>query len=196
MKRVPLSLVSTALIALTPAAVLAHAGSDLGSHHFAGGFVHPFTGLDHIVAMVAVGLWSAQLGGRARWSVPLAFLMMMITGGLLAASHVALPFVESSILASALIIGLLLLFALRVPTVAAVALAGMFAVFHGSAHVAEMPVNASAASYATGFVAASAILLATGSVVGNLLATTMRQPLWLRACGGAVTAAALLIAVA
>lgn len=189
------SVCSAALIVLTPAVVLAHPGHDLGAHHFTSGLVHPFTGLDHILALAAVGMWSAQLGSRARWRVPLTFLGMMLLGALIAFWRVRLPLVESAILASALVLGLVVMWSLRVPTSVAVAVAGVFAVFHGYAHVAEMPPDASAVAYCGGFIAASAILLAAGAAVGRVL-TTARQPQWLRVCGGAVAAAAFLLALA
>ena len=194
MKRNLSSVIPAGLIVLMPVVAFAHPGHDLGAHHLASGFLHPFTGLDHILAMAAVGMWSAQFG-RARWAVPLGFLAMMLAGALLAFVGVRLPFVESAILASVLVMGLALLWSLRLPVGAAVALAGFFALFHGYAHLAEMPASTSAAVYAGGFILASGILLTAGAALGYYL-TAIRQTRWLRACGGAVAAAAFLIAFA
>jgi urease accessory protein len=193
MKRTTTSILSSlALIALMPAVVHAHAGHDFGAHHFQSGLAHPFTGLDHILAMLAVGMWTVQLGGRARWAVPVGFLAMMAAGAMLAMSHLALPLVESTILASVLIMGLLLLFALRLPIAPAVALAGVFALCHGYAHAAE---GAATGAYMGGFLLASAALLTAGAALGSLLTMTLQQPRWLRAAGGAIAAAGLVLAM-
>ncbi|MGH7005608.1 MAG: HupE/UreJ family protein, partial [Alphaproteobacteria bacterium] len=117
-----------ALFAATPA--FAHLNpAEHGS--FAAGFSHPIFGLDHILAMVAVGLWAALLGGRALWLVPAAFVATMMAGFLLAVAGGPLPFVEPAILASVVILGLLAAVALRVPTPLAMGLVGFFALFHG-----------------------------------------------------------------
>jgi urease accessory protein len=118
----------------------------------------------------------------------------MVVGGSLALSHASMPFVESGILASVLIMGLLVMFALRLPMPAAVALAGLFAIFHGYAHIAEMPPTASTFAYGSGFILASAALLAAGAALARLL-TIARQLQWLRLFGGATAMAALLLAI-
>jgi urease accessory protein len=163
------------VVALMPAVASAHPGQDRGAHHFVSGFAHPFTGLDHVLTMTAVGLWSIQLRSRARWRVPLGFLALMIAAAALAMAHVHLPYVESAILASALITGLLLAAALPVPLWAALALAGTFALFHGYAHANEMPGGASPLAYITGFSLATATLLAAGTGLGLLLTATRPQ---------------------
>jgi urease accessory protein len=194
MKRFAHTACLVALLVLTPVLASAHPGQDRGVHHFADGFAHPFTGLDHVLTMTAVGLWSIQLGRRARWWVPLGFPVLMISGAALAMSHVHLPYVESAILASALITGLLLAAALPVPPRAALALAGTFALFHGYAHTTEMPGGASPLAYITGFSLATATLLAAGSGLGVLLTAT--RPQLLRASGVAIALGALLLAFA
>jgi urease accessory protein len=199
MKRLAWCALPAVLVALTPTIASAHPGVDGGAHHFAAGLLHPFTGLDHILAMLAVGMWAVRLssGHRVRWAlVPLAFLAFMIFGGLVALARVQLPLVEPMILASVLVMGLVLLLALRLSTSAAIALVGLFAVFHGYAHVVEMPANASALSFAVGFLIGSATLLALGAVLGHFMLTTVRQSAWFRAAGGAVALAALFLAVA
>jgi len=195
MKRTSLLPLCVLFVALMPSMALAHPGADHGTHHFASGLLHPLTGLDHILAMAAVGMWADQLGAAARWRVPLAFRAMMIGGGLLAALHVALPFVESAILASILILGLLLLFTLRLPLGPAIALVSIFAIFHGYVHVAEIPIGASLLKYFCGFMAATVILVSAGCALGHFLASD-RNRLRLRACGGAIVLMAFLLACA
>ncbi|HTL31224.1 MAG TPA: HupE/UreJ family protein, partial [Tepidisphaeraceae bacterium] len=127
MKRLGLTLLAAAVAVMTPVLALAHPGHDFGAHHFANGFVHPFSGLDHIFVMLAVGMWAMQLGGGARWRVPVAFLACMAAGGLLGTTHIELPFAESAILASVAVIGLLVVLSMRLPASGAAVLVGMFA---------------------------------------------------------------------
>ncbi|HHZ10979.1 MAG TPA: HupE/UreJ family protein, partial [Rhizobiales bacterium] len=128
----------TALV-LFAATVPAFAHLDPVEHgSFAAGFSHPFFGLDHILAMVAVGLWAALLGGRAAWLVPTAFVGTMMLGFALALAGLGLPFVEPVIAASVVVIGLLTLVALQVPTQIGMAMVGFFALFHGYAHGGEL----------------------------------------------------------
>jgi urease accessory protein len=126
------------------------------------GFAHPFLGLDHLLAMLAVGLWAAQLGGRARWAVPATFVAMMAAGGLLALAGVALPRVEAGIAASVLVLGLLITTASRLPTWVGAIVVGTFAVFHGHAHGTELPMQASEIAYGVGMLSASALLHGLG----------------------------------
>lgn len=151
------------MLAATPAAAHVGAGE---AHGFMHGLAHPIGGLDHVLAMVAVGLLAASLGGRAIWMVPAAFLAMMAVGGLLGMAHVALPYVELGIAASVVVLGLAVALSLPMPTAAAMALVGFFAIFHGFAHGAEMPADASAAGYAAGFILATALLHAIGIALG------------------------------
>ena len=120
---------------LLPATALAHPGhTGMDSMGFAHGFSHPFTGVDHILAMLAVGLWAAQLGGRAIWAVPTAFVSLMLVGGALGVSGVSMPFIEQGILASILVLGVLIAGAFKLPVTISASLVGMFALFHGVAH--------------------------------------------------------------
>jgi urease accessory protein len=136
----------------------------------AAGFLHPFTGLDHLVAMFAVGLWAAQLGGRARWLVPLAFVGAMAAGGAAGFAGLVPPFAEQMVAASGLVFGLLIVTRTRLSPALGGALVGAFALFHGAAHAAELPAAASALPYAAGFCAATACLHAAGVGVGTLIA--------------------------
>ncbi|MEI7842449.1 MAG: HupE/UreJ family protein [Gallionellaceae bacterium] len=169
------------LLALLPNLAFAHVGAG-ATHGFAHGAFHPFMGLDHLLAMVAVGLWATQLGGKAVWFVPLTFVSVMALGGLLGMAGIPLPFVELGILSSLLIFGLLIATAARLPLIASSGLVALFAVFHGFAHGAEMPQNASGLNYAMGFILATVTLHIVGIVVGNSLKSTQ----WLRWIGASI----------
>ncbi len=129
------------------------------------GFTHPLSGLDHILVMIAVGLWAAQTGGRALWVVPSAFVGTMAFGFALAMAGVHLPFVEPAILASVVALGLLVAMAVRMETVACAAVVGVFALFHGYAHGGELGA-AGALPFSAGFVIATALLHAAGIGLG------------------------------
>lgn len=158
-----------ALLIASSGAALAHTGhGDAGG--FAHGFMHPVGGFDHVLAMVAVGLFAAHLGGRALWLVPATFVAVMALGGALGMAGVGLPFVETGIALSVVVLGLAVALRVSVPTLAAMALVGFFAVFHGHAHGAEMPADVSGAAYATGFVLATALLHGVGIALGLTVA--------------------------
>ena len=156
-------------------------------HGFTNGLAHPLTGLDHICAMVAVGLWAAQRGGRALWLVPLVFVSVMTIGGILGMTGVQLPMVETGIVASVLILGVFIAAAVRLPLVVSALIVGIFALFHGFAHGAEMPDTASGLNYALGFVLATACLHLCGIGLG-LFAKEFALANWIRCAGGAITA--------
>lgn len=183
----------TAALTLAPALVHAHPGHETTS--FFSGLVHPVLGLDHLLAIVAVGLWSVQLGGRALWLVPGAFVAAMATGGMLGMSGFSLPFVEQGILASIFVLGLLIAMATRLGLGASVALVSLFAVFHGHAHGAEAPANASALTYGLGFALSTAALHLCGVLTGLGLRESA-QAAWIRAAGVAVIAVGLVTALA
>lgn len=181
-----------AAIATVSAPLAAHAHTGVGdTHGFLHGFVHPFSGLDHMLAMVAVGVFAAHLGGRAMWLVPAAFLLMMAAGGALAIGGGGLAFVEIGIAASVIVLGLAVALRWHLPTSAAMALVGFFAVFHGQAHGGGLPADASGPVYALGFVLATALLhlagIGVGLAIGRVGAVTSRFAL--RAGGGAVALA-------
>lgn len=150
---------------LVPTIASAHVGIG-DTHGFVHGFSHPLGGLDHILAMVAVGLFAAHLGGRALWLVPLTFVSVMAISGIVGMAGVGLPFVEIGLGMSVVVLGLAIAFQLSIPTLAAMALVGFFAIFHGHAHGAEMPENASGLAYGVGFVCATALLHAVGIGLG------------------------------
>ena len=150
---------------MAPQFASAHVG--LGDAHDAiHGFIHPLTGIDHILAMVSVGLLAANLGGRATWAVPASFVSMMLVGGILGMNGFELPLTELGIGLSVISLGSLIAVSARLPVALAMAMAGVFAIFHGFAHGAEMPVDASGLMFATGFVVATASLHIAGIVLG------------------------------
>jgi len=172
---------------LLPALAQAHPGIPGHTHGFANGLAHPVTGLDHICAMVAVGLWAAQRGGRALWLVPSVFVSVMALGGALGMAAVPIPFVEPGIAASVLVLGVLIAAAVRLPLPASALLVGVFAVFHGYAHGVEMPGSASGLACGLGFVAATASLHLLGIGFG-LLAQRFASARLVRCAGGAIAA--------
>jgi urease accessory protein len=161
-----LVLVSVALIA-TPA--LAHTGVG-DATGFAHGFLHPIGGLDHVLVMVAVGVLAAHLSGHALWLVPGAFVLVMAVGGALAMVGVELPFVEIGVALSVVALGAAIALRLDLPLAAAMALVGLFAVFHGQAHGAEMPETASGLANGAGFILATTLLHVVGIGLGIALA--------------------------
>jgi urease accessory protein len=150
---------------VVPAVAFAHTGTGAAAG-LAHGFAHPFSGMDHILAMVAVGVLAANLGGRALWAVPLTFMALMAIGAGLGLAGVALPYVETVITLSVLVLGLVVAAPRQWPVAAAMVLVGFFAVFHGHAHGTEMSETISAAAYGLGFICATAILHLTGIVMG------------------------------
>jgi urease accessory protein len=145
----------------------AHTGQgDVGG--FSHGFLHPIFGPDHVIAMVAVGLWGVFLGPPAIWALPIVFPLVMAFGGLLGILEVPLPGVETGIALSAVVLGVCVAFALRSPLWVAAAIVGAFAIFHGHAHGAEMPGSSDPFAYAIGFVVATGLLHLCGIAFGFL----------------------------
>lgn len=132
------------------------------------GLLHPVTGVDHLIAMVAVGIWGAQLGAPAIWILPITFPLVMGVGGVLGVLHVPLPMPEAMIAASAVMLGVAVAARLRLPFAAATVIVAVFAVFHGHAHGAELPRAANALAYGVGFVTATGLLHLCGIVIGTL----------------------------
>ncbi|MCJ2137357.1 HupE/UreJ family protein [Methylobacterium sp. J-026] len=160
----PLVALPAALV-LLPQAALAHPGHGAATGA-AAGFLHPLMGADHVLAMVAVGLLAALRGGRALWALPLSFLALMSVGAGLGMAGLVLPYAETGIALSLVVFGLATLVGLRAPVALLAALVGVFAVFHGYAHGAEMPETASGLSFGLGFLAATALLHAAGLGLG------------------------------
>jgi urease accessory protein len=146
---------------------LAHAHVGIGeTSGFLHGVSHPLTGIDHLCAMFAVGIWAAQTGGRAIWAVPLAFVSVMLLGGALGMGGVHFPFAETGIALSVLMLGVFIAAAVRLPVSVSILIVGMFALCHGHAHGAEMPATASVLGYAGGFALATALLHVAGIGLG------------------------------
>jgi urease accessory protein len=135
---------------------------------FGSGFSHPILGLDHVVAMIAVGLWGAQLGAPAIWVLPIAFPMMMAFGGAISLLGIPLPAVEIGIACSAIVLGGMVLFEAKPPIYITVAIVGVFALFHGHAHGTEIPDGASGLAYSLGFVLGTGLLHAAGIGMGYI----------------------------
>ena len=156
------------LLLLLPMTAGAHTESGtIGG--FVSGFRHPLTGLDHIVAMVAVGLWGAYLGAPAMWLLPVVFPVVMALGGGLGVLGVPLPAVEKCIALSGVMLGLAVAFAARPPLWLSAGIVGFFAIFHGHAHGTELPEAANAMTYAVGFVIATGLLHLSGIALGLLV---------------------------
>ena len=175
--------VACAMLAASAAPALTHTGESAGG--FLSGLAHPVFGLDHVVAMMAVGLWGAFLGAPAIFLLPIVFPLVMALGGVLGILGVPLPAVETGVASSAVILGLMVAFAVRPPLWAAAVLVGAFAVFHGYAHGRELPDGANAVAYSAGFVIATGLLHLTGIAFG-LLARWPAGRLAVRGAGGAI----------
>ena len=154
---------------------------------FLSGLKHPVSGLDHVLAMVAVGLWGAQLGAPAVWVLPVAFPMVMACGGMLGLMGVPLPGIEYGIAASAILLGIAVMFELRPPLAIAAFVVAVFAIFHGHAHGTELPPGQSGLLYSMGFVIATGCLHGIGISIGTLHRWTWGQRL-LRLAGAVVLA--------
>ena len=180
-------------LVLVAGAAQAHTGVGPAAG-FLAGVAHPIFGADHLLAMVAVGLWAALLGGRAMWLVPAAFVGVMVAGGALAMAAVGLPLVEVMIVASVMALGGLVAARVKVSAAVGMAIVAAFALFHGHAHGMEMPANVSGLLYFAGFALATASLHGLGLAIG-LLAGRLREGVAVRAAGGAIAAAGVLLLV-
>ena len=149
------------------------------------GFSHPITGLDHLVAMVAVGLWGAQLGSPAIWLLPITFPLVMAFGGVLGLAKVGLPFTEQAVALSAVVLGTLILLRVRPPLWIAALVVAFFAIFHGYAHGLELPHAADPMAYGAGFVIATGLLHLCGILIGTLTRWRFGEGV-VRACGAVV----------
>jgi urease accessory protein len=160
--------IAAALLALVPTVAFAHPGHDGVS--LMSGFMHPLGGVDHIIAMVAVGVLAARLGGRALWLVPTSFVAAMAVAGVAGMAGVGLPYAETGIAVSVVVLGAIVAFRVAMPVAVAMGLVAFFAVFHGYAHGAEMPAAISGLAYGVGFVAATTMLHGIGLGLGLAIA--------------------------
>jgi urease accessory protein len=166
------------LAMLLPAAAWAHPGH--GGSGFISGLAHPFSGLDHVLGMLAAGVWAARSDGIRRWIILAAFLGGMLAGGMFGLNGIVPPFIESAVAASVLASALLVALAMRLPLPAQAGVAAFFALWHGIAHGAELPTMAAPLGYACGFLAATAVLLGSGLALGSMLRNNQRDR-WLGA---------------
>lgn len=178
-------------MAVLPMAVFAHTGvgETTGFMH---GFSHPIGGLDHMLVMVAVGIWASQMGKKALWVVPSSFVGVMVIGGVLGFSGIEIPFVEEGILVSVLVLGMLVAGAFKLPLLYNSLIVGVFALFHGHAHGAEMPETLSAMTYALGFALSTAMLHISGMGLG-MFTQKIRLPKINRVAGVAITLSGLTV---
>jgi len=183
------------LPAVLPGLAFAHEGASLPYGSFLAGLTHPVLGLDHLLAMVSVGVVSAQIGGRAIWTVPATFVIVMALGGLFGLLDVGLGAIEYGIAFSVLALGMAIAADRRLPVVVAMIAVGIFAVFHGYAHGAEMPEVAAPVRYAAGFLLGTAVLHLVGVLVGDISQHYARGKQLLRAAGALVAAAGLFFLV-
>ncbi len=180
---------SLAMLAYIPVADAHSIGAEGAG--FITGLAHPFIGLDHLLAMIAVGIWAAQTGGSAVWRLPLSFVMMMAVAALISASGYGLPTLEPLLAGSVITLGLMVVFAIRMPVNLSMLLIGLFAVFHGYAHGLEMPQANSAILYGSGFVLATSLLHLIGIGLGKV---TYRKHLVSRLSGSIIALAGLYLA--
>jgi urease accessory protein len=173
------------LLLFVPGLVFAHAPEGAGGG-FLTGFLHPIMGFDHLVAMVAVGLWGAFLGDRALWILPIVFPSIMAVGAALGIVGLEIPLVEFVIALSGVVLGALIALRFKAPLAIAMVLVGIFAIFHGYAHGTEMPGQISAITYGAGFVIGTGLLHLAGIAIG--FATRLpRGELLVRGCGGVIS---------
>ncbi len=180
----------------SPLFVASAAHAHIGTHEINGfihGFQHPLDGLDHILAMVAVGLWASQLGRKAIWALPLTFMGVMLVGGTIGMNtSLNLPGIEPAILASDLVLGGLILATIRLSIPISTSLVGIMAIFHGYAHGTEMPTQVSSLEYATGFIFATALLHAIGLGTA-LLIQKYRQSQLVQFAGASIMLGSLIL---
>ena len=168
-----------------PAAALAHPGHD-GAGGLLHGFVHPLTGIDHVLAMIAVGVLAAGYGSRALWLVPMSFLVAMAAAGAIGMAGIPVQIVEAGIGLSVVVLGLMIAFQFKPPTLVATVVVGFFALFHGYAHGSEMPNGLAGLSFAAGFLIATALLLGAGVGIGLIVQRRTLSRRLFQAGGGAI----------
>lgn len=186
------------LTALWPLGAAAHVASGIAggiAGGFGGGFSHPLTGPDHFLAMLAVGIWGAQMGGRSVWTLPVAFPLIMAMGGVAGMAGLPLPGVETGIAVSVLVLGLAIAAVWRPAEPVPLVLIAVFAVFHGYAHGAELPAAADPAAYAVGFVVATGLIHVLGILIGIALNRPLQGGL-ARGLGGLIAAGGIYFLIA
>jgi len=174
--------------------VFAHQQGAVDSNAFLVGFAHPFGGIDHLLAMLAVGMWGALLGMPALWMLPIAFPMLMAVGGVAGILGMPLPSIELGIALSVIVLGAVILFAVRPPLWGSLLIVSFFALFHGYAHGIELPQQTDPLGYSLGFVVATGLI----HIAGILIGFVTRLPhgvMLMRICGGVFSAAGIYLLV-
>jgi urease accessory protein len=165
MRKNMMKIIAIALLSvITP---LAEAHTGVAQHGFMSGLAHPFLGLDHLLAMLAVGIWAGRSGAKASWRIPTAFIGIIAISALLSQGLTSMPLIENGIAVSLLLLGLFIVLAVKLPVAIGMVVVSLFAVFHGVAHGVELPVAASPLWYVSGFVLATALLHAAGLVAAR-----------------------------
>lgn len=180
------------LFAAIPGVAYAHDGTNLGLGGFLSGIVHPVLGYDHLLAMLSVGIISAQIGGRAIWTVPATFVSVMAVGGILGLINIGLNVTELGIAVSLVILGLVIAAERKIPTLIVMIGVGFFAIFHGYAHGSEMPDTAEPFLYALGFLVGTALIHIAGVVIGDISRHYERGKVVLRVGGALIAVVGLL----
>jgi urease accessory protein len=186
-KKIFQSILFALMLSTIPTVAYAHDGTNLPLGGFLSGFVHPVLGYDHLLAMLSVGILSAQIGGRAIWTVPATFVSVMALGGLLGLINIGLTHTELGIAISLVILGLVIAAERRLSVRVAMIGVGFFAIFHGYAHGSEVPKTAEPFLYALGFLTGTALIHITGVVVGDIARHYERGKIALRAGGALIT---------
>jgi len=179
-------------ISFVPSTVYAHEGGNMPLGGFLSGLVHPVLGYDHLLAMLSVGILSAQIGGRAIWTVPATFVSVMALGGVLGLIDIGISITEIGIALSLVILGSIIASERRLPMVLAMIGVGFFAIFHGYAHGTEMPQTAEPVTYAFGFLTGTALIHIAGVLVGDISKKYRRGPQVLQVGGGIIAIVGLL----
>ena len=187
---------AAAMVVFTPAVAFAHTGVG-DTSGFVHGFGHPISGIDHIIAMLLVGVFAWQLGGRALWRLPITFVGVMAVGGTLGIAGIEVPFVEIGIAFSVVVLGAIVAFDVKAPAITAMGVVGLFAIFHGHAHGAEIPEDAGGVAYAAGFMIATALLHLCGISAGLLMGKASEHygSVVVRLAGGLASAAGVALLV-
>lgn len=185
-KKLYRSTIIALVLATIPSVAYAHDGSNMPFGGFLSGLIHPVLGYDHLLAMLSVGILSAQIGGRAIWTVPATFIGVMGIGGALGLMDIGLTTTEAGIAASLIVLGMIIAADRKLPTLLMMAGVGFFAIFHGYAHGSEMPTVAEPVLYALGFMTGTALIHIAGVVIGNISMHYERGPLVLRVGGGLI----------
>ena len=181
------SVILAIFLGLIPGVAYAHDGSNVPFGGFLSGLVHPVLGFDHLLAMLSVGILSAQIGGRAIWTVPATFVSVMALGGALGLIDIGLTSTELGIAASLVLLGLIIAAERKLPILLAMAGVGFFAIFHGYAHGTEMPTTAEPVLYAAGFLTGTALIHIAGLVIGDIAKHYESGKIVLRVGGGVIS---------